>query len=87
MAHFYGSAQGHRGQASRLGSKASGLDVVAASWQGAVTTRLYERDGVDMALVSLSRWHSQGTERILYHGPVAGLSVRRAEADHRPKHQ
>ena len=25
MAHFYGTVQGHRGQASRLGSKSSGF--------------------------------------------------------------
>ena len=62
--------QGQRGKASRLGSVSSGLDVTAASWSGAVRTRLYVRDGVDWVTVELMRWHGSGTERELYSGPV-----------------
>jgi hypothetical protein len=73
MAHFYGTIKGHRGEASRLGMKASGLNVRAASWQGAVTVRLYDLGGVDMAEVCLDTHHGAGSSRVLYNGPVAGL--------------
>jgi hypothetical protein len=49
MAQFRGTVQGVRGPASRLGSKASGLTVVARSWNGEVRVNLYHdrRDGLD----------------------------------------
>jgi hypothetical protein len=75
MAHFYGKIQGQRGRASRLGSKASGLDVTAASWQGAVSITLRERDGIDYATVELVTWNGAGTNRVLYDGPVDGAGV------------
>jgi hypothetical protein len=72
MAHFYGTIQGNRGQASRLGSKNSGFHTIAASWEGAVVTRLWhdEESGVDWCEVRLSTWGGMGTERLLYRGPV-----------------
>lgn len=71
MAHFRGVVQGSRGEASRNGGKASGLQTTAASWQGAVGVYLYERDGVDCARVCLKPWHGHGVSRALYDGPVA----------------
>lgn len=52
MAHFYGTIKGQRGQASRLGGKTSGLETYAASWQGAVSVRLWvdEATGKDMSV-------------------------------------
>jgi hypothetical protein len=70
MAHFYGTIKGQRGEASRLGSKSSGLEVSACSWQGAVAVRLYAEDGVDMAEVSLAKHQGAGIDRVLYRGPV-----------------
>jgi hypothetical protein len=72
MAHFYGTVQGARGEASRLGHKNTGLNTVAASWQGAVEVDLYERDGIDWARVSLRPWHGRGKSVELYDGPVSG---------------
>lgn len=74
MAHFYGTIDGKaKTVATRCGTnKKSGLRVAAASWQGAVDVELYERDGVDWAIVSLVVWHGQGTNRVLYNGPVSG---------------
>jgi hypothetical protein len=72
MAHFLGALRGARGPASRLGTKSSGLTVTAASWQGAVETDLYERDGIDFARVALKPWHGSGTSKVLYDGPVSG---------------
>jgi len=73
MARFLGTIQGQRGEASRLGSKASGLRVDASSWQGRISVFLYERNGVDMALVRFEMHHGKGTDRkIIYEGPVSG---------------
>lgn len=72
MAHFYGGVTGMRGEATRLGSKASGLSTFAASWEGAVRVHLYERDGVDYADVSLVPHHGGGMYKALYSGPVSG---------------
>jgi hypothetical protein len=36
MAHFYATIKGQAGEATRRGSKGSGLKVAAASWNGAV---------------------------------------------------
>jgi hypothetical protein len=70
VAHFLGRVAGNRGEASRVGSKNSGLTTTAASWQGAVETHLYEKDGVDYARVELRPWHGAGVSRELYNGPV-----------------
>lgn len=72
MAHFFGSIQGNRGEATRLGSKDSGLEIVAASCQGSVRIRLFERDGIDFATVALDQWHGSGQCLTLYSGPVRG---------------
>jgi len=78
MAHFYGTLQGGRGEASRLGHKSSGLQVRAASWQGSVCVYLEhdEKTGEDIATVRLEPWHGQGKSRILYQGPVSGKGIK-----------
>ena len=74
MAHFYGTLQGNRGEASRLGTKSSGLDVVAASWEGAVRVSVSydEQSGKDVVYVSLTPWHGSGINKTLYSGPIGG---------------
>lgn len=74
MAHFRAYVRGNRSEASRLGSKNSGISSNTASWEGAVSVYLWhdETTGKDMARVSLSRHHGRGTEKELYHGPVGG---------------
>jgi hypothetical protein len=79
MAHFYGELRGSRGEVTRLGTKASGLRTMAASWEGAVVVRLWDRDGVDMATVSLRPHHGAGVHRVLYDGPVSGAPAHIAE--------
>jgi len=76
MAQFFGTIKGSRGEASRLGGKSSGLDTYAASWQGAVSVRLWhdEKSGLDMAQVELTTHHSVGVHRSLYRGPVSGAA-------------
>lgn len=74
MSHFYGTLEGNRGEATRCGTKASGIETYAASWSGAVRVHVYydEDRKEDWARVSLVRWRGSGSEKLLYHGPVAG---------------
>lgn len=74
MAQFRGMLKGQRGQASRLGSKRSGLEVAACSWQGSVLVTLEhdEATGKDVATVALQPHHGSGIAKVLYCGPVGG---------------
>lgn len=48
MARFYGGVQGNKGEATRLGSKTSGLDAFVDGWDVGVHVRAYVRpDGTD----------------------------------------
>ena len=78
MAQFRGWIKGQRGQASRLGSKNSGLAANLASWQGSVTVSLWTTDdGVDMARVELApHTNGAGEYRLLYDGPVSGKGAK-----------
>lgn len=64
MSHFYGVLQGSRGQATRCATKKSGLTAIAASWDGAVETTLFEREGKNYYRVERIPWHGNG-ERVL----------------------
>lgn len=70
MAHFLGTVQGSRGEASRLGGKNGGLRTCAASWQGSARCYLYEEDGVDKVKITLEPWQNKGEFKIIYDGPV-----------------
>jgi hypothetical protein len=74
MAQFYAILKGQRGEASRLGSKKSGIDATVASWSGSVEVRLWhdEKTGRDFARVALAPWHGVGSSRLLYYGRVDG---------------
>lgn len=75
MAHFIGTITGERGPVLRLGSASSGLVTNAASYGGAVETKLYVYEGLDYARVALVPHHGVGTYRVLYDGPVSGGPV------------
>jgi hypothetical protein len=74
VSHFYGTLQRSRGEATRCGTKNSGVTTWSASWEGAVHVRLWydEENDCDMAGVSLQPWHGSGVSRLLYYGPVDG---------------
>lgn len=79
MAHFYGRVRGRgKSEATRCGSKGTGLQMEAMAWGGSVMVRLYHLDGVDYVSV-LAGPHPDkrrpGTTRTLYCGPVAGLAL------------
>jgi len=74
MAHFRGILRGSRGEATRLGTKASGLRVEAQSWQGKLVVYLsYDaKSRKDVASVELERHFGEGASRLLWSGNVDG---------------
>lgn len=70
MSHFYAVVKGNRGEATRCGSKGSGIRTVAASWSGAIETILFEKDGVDMYRVVQTSWKGSGVYRVIAEGEV-----------------
>lgn len=72
MSHFYGTVRGSRGEASRTGGKGSGMNTVAASWSGAVETRLYvcAKTGRDMFEVRQIPWSGQGVSEVIARGVI-----------------
>lgn len=72
MSYFYGTVQGNRGEGTRGGSKASGLETYCASWNGAVKCRVYfnEEKKQDWVRVELTQWHGEGVNRLLYEGAI-----------------
>ena len=81
MSHFYGTLQGNRGEATRAGSKKSGIMTYAASWAGAVCVTAYVRDDVDWVSVSLVPWQGEGTRALLYDGPIGGPHDQGSDVD------
>ena len=74
MSHFYGTLNGSRGEATRCGDKGSGLNAVAAGWGGAISTQVFEHDGIDMYKVYRTPWKNSGGSSIL-------LAAGRLQAD------
>jgi hypothetical protein len=74
MSHFYGTLNGNRGEATRCGSKDSGMTTYCASWSGAVHCQAHynEKTDEDWVLVELVPWHGHGTNKVLYDGPISG---------------
>ncbi len=75
MSHFYGTLQGNRGEATRCGSRASGVTVVAAGWGGAIQVTVYEQEGVDKFMVRQMPWSCGGVSEFLA-GGVLGERVK-----------
>ena len=78
MAHFRGTIQGARGEASRLGH--SSFHAHIASWEGAISVRLYigqSPAGIprDFAEVRIVPHQGAGTSHVLYDGPVDGKNA------------
>ena len=56
MAHFRGTVQGNRAEASRLGTKNSGLVVTANGWEIGVDVRLgINKEGEDFVDITVNR--------------------------------
>jgi hypothetical protein len=80
VARYYGTIQGARGPASRLGHANSGLNVTAQSYTGDIVVNLMagpdpddtDPRGVDMVSI-YARPHGGGTGVYLYFGPIKYL--------------
>lgn len=71
MATFYGTLKGSRGEATRCGTKGSGMTTYAASWLGAIRVELsMESDGRVHFLVTEQPWHGSGRSRLLATGHI-----------------
>lgn len=76
MAHFYGTVQGNRGEASRTGSKNSGMGTYCASWNGAIRCFAYiNNEGIDCVRVEKTLWHGEGEYKLLYDGEIGKKEV------------
>lgn len=51
MARFYGSMQGTRGQATRMGSAKSGFDAHIRGWTVGVRVQLRDEEGHDVVYI------------------------------------
>jgi hypothetical protein len=72
MSHFYGVLQGQAGEATRRGSRNSGLQVAAASWRGAIRVSLWhdEKTGEDRYRIEQTPWHGRGKSRLIAEGLI-----------------
>jgi hypothetical protein len=71
MATFYGTVQGGRGKATRLGR--SDLHVSAQSYAGSVIVHMHMENGVEHVIIGIGTGSTGGSEFPLYSGPVKGL--------------
>jgi hypothetical protein len=77
MARYYGTIQGARGPASRLGRANTGLTVTAQSYAGDIVVNLMAHDvpgddEVDMVSI-YARPHGVGSGVCLYYGSIKHL--------------
>lgn len=75
MAQFYAEIQGHRGLASRLGTKASGMSSSTKSWAGEVNVVMSTGNGLtdnDYVRIVVCR-HGGGQGVVVYDGPVTQM--------------
>jgi hypothetical protein len=75
MARYYGTIQGARGPASRLGHASGGLSVTAQSFNGDIVVHLYapdHRSSTDYVEI-IARPHGGGQYTTLYNGKISDL--------------
>lgn len=72
MSHFYGIIEGQaKTQATRTGSKFSGLETHCASQQGAIRCVAYiDENEIDCVLIEKTTWQGKGKYKLLYEGPI-----------------
>lgn len=78
MSHFYGTLDGNRGEATRCGSKDSGLRTTAASWAGAIKVELsVDDEGRDCFEVRQIPWRGKGVSYVIAKGLVGEMNYER----------
>jgi len=54
MARFYASIQGSRGEATRMGTPASGIHSHTRGWDIGANVRVFDEDGEDVCYIGIS---------------------------------
>ena len=72
MSHFYGVLRNSVNQdKTSRGFKTHGLDGTLASWNGAISMRIYQNsDGKDCFRVYQTSWHGQGINEEIASGVI-----------------
>lgn len=73
MARFFGTVQGGRGEATRLGHANTGLHVSAQSYHGSVVVMLDDEGGETYVTIGVARRSCRHFDEVLYRGPIAAL--------------
>lgn len=72
MAHFYGNLKGSRGEATRCGTKSSGIRVSARSWAGSVSVEMDEPGSHPCVCIRVADGSTVGG-RVLWSGRLETL--------------
>ena len=85
MSHFYSTLNGSRGEATRQGTKKSGLHAVAASWRGSVHVIVFHdpHTGEDKFTITQQSWHGRGIGEEIAAGVIGKSHC--AQPDPRPE--
>ena len=77
MSHFYGVLEGSRGQATRCGTKSSGVNVTVAGWRGAVRVQIRYNANKDRDeyRVYLEPWQGSGGDSRLLAAGVLNATI------------
>lgn len=82
MSHFYGVVKGQAGEGTRRGSKDSGLQVVAASYKGAIeVTTGYNEDGDDWFTIHQKPWHGAGINELIATGIIGEPAMKKTSKE------
>lgn len=71
MAQFYGSIQGNRGEATRLGSRSSGMVATVNGWDVGARVVIRHIDGEDVIYV----YRTGGSNNAVAHEMIAEFSA------------
>lgn len=73
MAEYYGSVQGGRGEAHRLGNKKSGITTCAKSWVTEVNVEYSWDDAAKETRVRVTAKHERRGTVVLFDGPESEI--------------
>ena len=75
MSHYYGTLQGNRGEATRQGTKKSGIATNTACWTGTIQTRLWYDDDTDTdhVMIEVRGWPYGEYAGTIYNGTIQDL--------------
>lgn len=81
MAQFYAEIQGNRGEATRMGTKASGVRGHIRGWNVGATVELTHTDGEDICIVMPTGGSSRDDSNIIVRPFGNGLIIKKKKED------